>query len=313
MNIAFLNLCHCDPQLVARVTGKLTAHPNLDVYLHIDGKSEIAPFQTALADCPRVYFTANRKDVYWGGFAAIEATIELLRAALASPRQYDYFVTLQNLDYPIRANADLLAFFEKSAGTEFIRGCNIARARDWHYARKYRIYNQRDNAFYLRPHSRARMYLRYLRLRVQSVSTILFNGVIREGGQSLDMHYGTAQWAVTRACAEYLVRFYETHPKFNARMAHVQFPDEEYFHTVVHNSPFKYHCVKYDEPTQRWLVNWRNLHYFEYPREVTVLTENDFDKIMAQDVLFIRKVRTGVSDTLLDRIDAATSASKGDS
>jgi hypothetical protein len=65
--------------------------------------------------------------------------------------------------------------------------------------------------------------------------------------------------------------------------------------------------VKYDEPVQRWLVNWRNLHYYEYPNDgVTVFTEADYDKIMAEDVLFVRKVRAGVSDVLMDKIDAAT-------
>ena len=86
-----------------------------------------------------------------------------------------------------------------------------------------------------------------------------------------------------------------------------KFPDEEYFHTIVHNSPFKYRCVKYDEPERRWLVNWRNLHYFEYPKEIVTFTEKDFDKLINRDELFCRKVRSGISDTLLDKIDKVTS------
>jgi hypothetical protein len=140
----------------------------------------------------------------------------------------------------------------------------------------------------------------------RSAGTIFNNGVIKENGVSYDLYYGAAQWAVTRELAEYLVKFYDTHPRFNKIMEHVQFPDEEYFHTIVHNSQFKYKCVKYDEPVQRWLVNWRNLHYYEYPKGgVTVFTEADYDKIMAEDVLFVRKVRAGVSDGLMDKIDAA--------
>jgi len=308
MRIAFLNLCHTDPAMVARAAAKLTEHEDFDMYVHVDFKSDIGPFKSALAGLERVHFTSERIKVYWGGFNAIRATVTLLRDALASHRGYDYFVTLQNLDYPVRSNARIAEFFEEYKGAEFMRGCHIARTKDWHYARKYKIYNKRDDDFYLKKRSKARMYLRYAHMILRSGKTIFSNGVIKEGGESYDLYYGAAQWAVTRELAQYLVDFYDTHPKFNKTMQHIQFPDEAYFHTVVHNSHFKYKCVKYDEPFQRWLVNWRNLHYFEYPGEITVLTEQSYDKIMAEDALFVRKVRTGASDKLLDKIDAATQA-----
>ena len=73
------------------------------------------------------------------------------------------------------------------------------------------------------------------------------------------------------------------------------------------NSKFKTKCVKYDEPQKRWLVNWRNIHYFEFPNEgVVTFTEKDYDKIMNLDEIFIRKVRSKISDKLLDLIDEAT-------
>jgi len=304
MKVAFLNLCHCDSRVVARVANKLTANKNFDMYIHVDQKSDQASFLQELGDNPQVYFIKERQKVYWGGFNAVKATIALLEEAYSSPNCYDYYVLLQNLDYPIRSNAYIEEFFTSSKGVEFIRGCNIARTRDWHFARKYKIYNQRDDDFYLKKHTKLRKFARYLMLGLKSFSTFFSNGVIWEHGETFDIYYGTAQWAVTRSCAKYIMDFYKSHPAINKRMAHVQFPDEEYFHTAVHNSPFKYNCVKFDEPEQRWLVNWRNLHYFEYPREVTVLEEKDYEKIMSQDALFIRKVRTGISDKLMARIDA---------
>jgi hypothetical protein len=308
VKIAFLNLCHTDPAIVARAAVKLTEHKYFDMYVHIDAKSDIQPFESALSGMGRVHFTDERVKVYWGGFNAIRATVALLRQALASPRGYDYYVILQNLDYPTRSNDYIYKFFEERKGTEFIRACHIARTKDWHYSRKYKIYNKRDDDFYIKKHSKARMCIRYIHMMARSIGTIFNNGVIKEKGVSYNLHYGAAQWAVTRGLAQYFVDFYDNHPKFNKVMAHIQFPDEEYFHTIVHNSEFKYKCVKYDEPFQRWLVNWRNLHYYEYPDVITVLTESDYDKIMAEDALFIRKVRTGESDGLMDKIDAATRA-----
>lgn len=306
MKIAFLNLCHCDAEVVARVANKLTKNENFDMYIHVDRKSDILPFRKLLDENRQVYFIQNRKKVYWGGYNAIEATFELIRTALSSDRGYDYFVLLQNLDYPIRSNEHIQQFFEQNKGTEFIRGCQIARTKDWHYARKYKIYNKRDDDFYIAKHCKIRKYLRYIRLIMQSITTIGFNGVIKESKENYDIHYGAAQWAITKECAQYIDEFEKMHPKFNEVMRHIQFPDEEYFHTVVHNSDFKYHCMMYDEPEQRWLVNWRNLHYFEFPKEVTVFEEKDFENIMKQDVLFVRKVKTGSSERLMDLIDEVT-------
>lgn len=305
MKIAFLNLCHCDPAVVARTANILTKNKNFDMYIHVDAKSDIAPFIERLKDNRQVIFIENRKKVFWGGFNAVEATFELLRTALASEKKYDYFVLLQNLDYPVRSNSYIEDFFKRNNGTEFIRGCKIAHTKDWHYSRKYKIYNKRDDEFYLKTHSKLRMYMHYIRLRLCSISTIWSHGVIKENKESFEIYYGAAQWGVTRNCAEYFVKFGQTHPQFNNRMKKIQFPDEEYFHTIVHNSEFKYKCVNYDEPEQRWLVNWRNLHYFEMPNKITVFEEKDFAKIMKQDALFIRKVKSGISDGLMDRIDEA--------
>lgn len=306
MRVAFLNLCHCDPDLVARVTNKLTEFEDFDMYIHVDTKTDIIPFKEKLKNNNRAFFVENRKTVYWGGYNAIEATFEMLRMALQSDRSYEYFILLQNLDYPICSNAKINDFLEHNKGTEYLRGCPIARTKDWHYSRKYKIFNKRDDDFYLKKHSKPRMLLRYMKMALYSITTIGFQGVIKEKGKAYEIHYGAAQWGITRACAEYLVAFEQEHPKFNNQMKRMQFPDEEYFHTVVHNSSFKYKCMAYDEPIERWLVNWRNLHYFEFPKTVTVFHEMDFDKLMKQDALFIRKVRTGISDALLDKIDEAT-------
>ena len=306
MKIAFLNLCHCDPDLVARAAGKLGKNENFHMYIHVDQKTSEAPFREKTRDLPNVFFVRNRKKVYWGGFHAIEATIELMREALESREAYDYFLLLQNLDYPIKSNREIEAFFRKHHGKEFIRACRIGGSRDRHFQEKYKLYHQFDDDFYLRSHSQAGKLFHDLKKVIRSVPWFTFSGMIKEGGNTYPLYYGAAQWALTRDCVRYILDFYDSHPGFNQVMRHIKFPDEEYFHTIVHNSEFKYRCLKYDEPERRWLVNWRNLHYFEYPKEITVFEEKDFEKLMGREELFCRKVRTGVSDRLLDKIDERT-------
>ena len=62
-------------------------------------------------------------------------------------------------------------------------------------------------------------------------------------------------------------------------------------------------CFKYDEPIARWLVNWRNLTYFEFPKEVSVMTMKDYQKLLSVPDLFCRKVRSDISKDLLDELD----------
>ena len=112
MKVAFLNLCHCDPMIVERVARKLTASPAFDMYIHVDAKQDEVPFRKRLNDCPRVYFVKNRQKVYWGGYHAVLATLELMRVAVESDVNYDYYVLLQNLDYPLKSNKQIEQFFD---------------------------------------------------------------------------------------------------------------------------------------------------------------------------------------------------------
>ena len=306
MRVAFLNLCHTDPELVARCARRLCSDPDFDMYIHLDAKQDAEPFERAVRNLDRVYFTPDRYKVYWGGYNAIYACYELLRTALGSDRNYDYFVMMQNLDYPIKSNSEIKAFFEENRGKEFIRGCPIAGTKDWEFARKYKLYYMKDNPYGKASNKNPKKLFITLISAVMSLTTYFFDGTIKERDGDYDIYYGCAQWAVTRKCAEYLDNFEKTHPLFNKRMKIMQFPDEEYFHTVVHNSVFKKHCIKYDEKEARWLVNWRNLTYFEFPKEVSVLNEKDYDKLIQQPDLFCRKVRSGESDGLLDRLDGET-------
>lgn len=303
MKIAFLNLCHCDPVIVARTARRLTENPNMDMYIHVDLKSDIQPFIEALDGQRQVYFVKDRRTVYWGGFGAIEATIALLKGAVASDRKYDRFVILQNLDYPLKGNSQILHFFEKNSNKEFIRACKIAKSKDWHFQEKYKLFHDFDDPFYLTDKRGWKRIFHNVKKVLKSVKTIGFDGVIHEKDGDYPIYYGAAQWAVTRECAEYFIQFYETHPYYNQKMRHIKFPDEEYFHTIVHNSRFKYQCHVYDEPEKRWLVNWRNLHYYEYPGEIVVFTKEDYPKLRRRKELFVRKVRSGISDELLDLLD----------
>lgn len=101
MRIAYLILCHTDPDHIKRLTDKITDCTGDETFVHVDGKCDVRPFAQALQENPHVHLTP-RVPVYWGGYSAIEATILLFRTALAhAGPPFDRFVILQGLEYPI--------------------------------------------------------------------------------------------------------------------------------------------------------------------------------------------------------------------
>lgn len=309
MKIAFLNLCHTDPNVVGRVARRLTSYPGFDMYLHIDKKSDEDAFRGNLEGVSNVYFVKNRKNVSWGGYQAIEATLELIKMALASGKKYDYFMLLQNLDYPIKSELEIDAFFKKNQGKQFIRACNISKSKDWHFQEKYKLYHNFDSDFYLRKHCKIVKISHDIYKIIRSIPTLKFNGVIQEGKEQFPVYYGSAQWALTEPCIRYVLEFVKKHPVFCETMRHIKFPDEEFFQTIVHNSPWENTCSHTEEKEKRWLVNWRNLHYYEYPKEIKVFTKEDFGMLQEREELFCRKVRSGISDELMDCLDNAARSS----
>ena len=69
MKVAFLNLCHCDADVVSRVAEKLTKNPNFHMYIHVDKKVDDRPFKEQLKNCKNIFFIENirialRKSTY---------------------------------------------------------------------------------------------------------------------------------------------------------------------------------------------------------------------------------------------------------
>lgn len=46
------------------------------------------------------------------------------------------------------------------------------------------------------------------------------------------------------------------------------------------------------------------LYYIEYKGYIETFTEDDFDKLIASGKMFVRKLQSGVSDQLMDKINA---------
>ena len=294
MKIAYLILCHTDPVHTLRLAKKLTYNGKNSVYIHLDKKVNAEEFNKKLTGIPRVKIIKDNVKVFWGGYSAIEATLHLMENAFKD-KPFDRYVLLQGLDYPLMSCEQISNFFEKYKEIEFIRACNITKSNDKYFYSKCKYYWYFDNINIIK--KIANKLSDKLDLKVRK-------GYICLDDKKYDIYWGAAQWALTENCIEYILKFSKKNNKFNRYFRHIFPADETYFHTIVFNSNFRLNTMNGgEEKEKKYLVNWRNLHYFEYNKCIKVFGIEDSKFLEKRKELFIRKVNTSYSKELLDMID----------
>ena len=82
MKIAFLMQCHKNPEQINLLL-KALKHPQVDVFVHVDSKSE--NIRDDIAKDEGIYLLSKREciDVQWAQFSQVKATLNLLNAAIS--------------------------------------------------------------------------------------------------------------------------------------------------------------------------------------------------------------------------------------
>ncbi|HAT4129109.1 TPA: beta-1,6-N-acetylglucosaminyltransferase [Clostridium perfringens] len=296
MKIAYIILCHIDSTHISRLANKIS-NENCDVFIHVDIESNINDFKKKLEQNKHVYFVENRVKAYWGGFSAIEATINTIELA-RKIGEYERYILLQGLDYPIVSNDYIYKFFLNNKDIEFIRACNITDSKNKKLYSKCKMYWFFDKKNFWRKCLNRFNLISGLKTR---------KGYVKLKDKKFNVYWGAAQWALTGQCIDYIIKFYNKNYKFNKYFQHIFPADETYFHSIIFNSKFSKNTInKGAEKENDELENWRNIHYFEYPKLIKIFKKEDYKYLKSQNCLFIRKTTTKDSSELLDLIDKDT-------
>lgn len=115
MIFAYLIMAHDNIEQLKMLI-KALDYPENDIYLHIDKKSAISKEQIDVKFAKlNVY---KKYVVYWGDISQTKCQLFLLREAI---KQYhDYYHLISGHDFPIKKHKDILTFFAKNNGKEFI-------------------------------------------------------------------------------------------------------------------------------------------------------------------------------------------------
>lgn len=294
MKLAFLILAHQSPEILRRLVHALD-DPRFDVFIHLDKKADAGSFCFGEyhLQYSRLFVLPKRYDAYWGGLPMTKAMLALYQYAFDKD-DYAAFVMLSGEDYPVRSNDEIYQRITESP-FELIRGVRLPSVNH-------------VTGYWLWPLRRRRLIFRLRKLltkcRIQKKPYLI-----------IDKKKWTvckaSQWhALSRECVAHILATVKRHPSLLRYFKYSFSSDSLLFSTILLNSPeFKEKMYLHDQMDDIRFRHRPVLHYLKYRNQngssVEIFDEKEFDDIRASDKLFVRKVRAGKSDQLLDLIDSA--------
>lgn len=276
---------------VLEVLMRLVDDERNGVFLHVDKKARgFDPARFSNICQAAEFHLAPRMNVYWADYTQIESAIALMRMALRSGKEYEYFHFLSDSDLPIKTQDEIHDFVGANAGSEFVA---FNKAPVW--AHDWLSYYYPLNRF-LRARNRT-VRAAYKSFRHYSLSMQRAAGVRRS--RDIEIKYGSDYFSISRDLSEYVVSREEE----IARLFRLTFlPSEFYLQTIVWNSHFRDHVFDMDNPYRS------NLRHIDFPRGTGssphVFDANDFDELVASDRLFARKFSTEVDKSIIEAVSA---------
>ena len=284
-------MAHEDPVHFGRLIRALGIE--CDIYVHIDKKSEIAPFQKTVAR-NNVVFLPSRVSISWAGISMVDAQNLLIVEALKKKDLYSHFILLSGSDYPIKKTKQIETLLMESHDREFIKYIDMRESPD--------IYMKHINRkWFMEPFCKTGNILVW---KIEKALREKLNLVVFKNHWSKDIipYFGSQWFALTSECCEFLIEYQNDNPWYREMNRFTWAPDEHYFHTIVGNSHFDKKADGKQDYLGRGTWRMANLHIID--QSLTKwFTIDDWPEIKSSDKYFVRKVRSGDGDELVERID----------
>ena len=301
MKIAYLISAHADVEQLKRLIGAL--HEDAHFFIHIDKKSNLQAFTEKIAG-DNIHFLDERVDVRWGTWLEVVYQMLLLKAAVEYPVPFDRIFTLSGMDYPVWSNEKITHYLEGLGDQEVLQGIcmdsdAIAEKQQELYqcARPFFDYSFLNNTWNMRLSIICRKTLKLLGKR-----KMLF--YYDEQNRLVQLYKGSSWWCITEPLARYVLQEYEQNKQLRSFLTDSFGQAETFVQTVAFNSlEFKDRCIL-KNGEYPGLAQLTPLHFIDYNPVIQILTERDYDRIVASGKMFCRKVVSGQSDQLVNKLNA---------
>ncbi len=269
--IAFLLLCHKDPDGIIAQAKRLTAAGD-SVAIHFDRRgaaADYAKLREALDPDPHIAFTRRRVKCGWGEWSLVEATLDLVATAVETFPQATHFYLLSGDCMPIKS-ADFSRRFLDAEDADYIESFDFFES-DWI---KTGIKEERLHyRHYFNERTRKQLFYASLSLQQRL-------GLRRKVPDDLQVMIGSQWWCLRRGTVEAILDFCRRRPDVIRFFRTTWIPDETFFQTLVR------HLVPEPQIRTRTLTF---LIFSDYGMPVTFYNDH-YELLLAQDFLFARKI-----------------------
>lgn len=228
--IAYLLLVHGNPLHLQRLINRLWSDGAM-FFVHVDKKTDLNAFIHLQSDDVRVLPRDETVAVHWGDFSQVEAILSLMKTACAAGN-FDRFVLLSGVDYPLWPTADINAFFAAHRTVEFISMVPMPCEAAGKPLARLTTYKVRPTLSLLQSLAIRVLLKARIMPRQRNLQRALGN---------LTPYGGSTWWALTRAACDYLLQFEDRNPALVQFFKGTQYADETFLHTILGNSPFLAH------------------------------------------------------------------------
>lgn len=269
--IAFILLCHKDPDAIIKQAMRLTAAGDY-MSIHFDARAKRQDFErikSALAENPNVTFVKKPTKCGWGEWSLVQGTLLAIRAAEQAFPRATHFYMLSGDCMPIKS-AEYVHEFLNGNDCDFIESFDFFES-DW-----IKTGLKEDRLVYrhfFNERARKGLFLASLDLQKRF-------GLKRNIPEDLQIMIGSQWWCLRRQTIEAVLEFCDRRPDVLRFFRTTWIPDETFFQTLVR------HLIPEREIRSRSLTF---LMFSDYGMPVTFYNDH-YDMLLSQDSLFARKI-----------------------
>ncbi|KIC18735.1 DUF5928 domain-containing protein [Leisingera sp. ANG-Vp] len=286
--IAYILLCHKDPEAIIQQAERLTAAGDY-MSIHFDARAAAEDYQlirSELADNPNVAFARKRIKCGWGEWSLVEATIYALQTAAEEFPRATHFYMLSG-DCMAVKTAEYAHRFLDEHDCDFIESFDYFES-DWiktGWKEERLIYRHWFN-------ERTQKKRFYAMFEVQKRL-----GLTREIPADIQVQIGSQWWCLRRRTVEWILNFIRERKDVMRFFRTTWIPDETFFQTLVR------HLIPEKEIETRTLTF---LMFTDYGMPVNFHNDH-YDLLLSQDFLFARKISSEAKElkSRLGRLYAA--------
>ena len=268
--IAFILLCHRDPEAIIQQATQLTAKGDF-VSIHFDeraGASDFKSIQTALKENPSVVL-APRIKCGWGEWSLVQATLNAVKAAEKAFPQATHFYMVSGDCMPIKS-AKFVHEFLEDTGKDYIESFDYFKS-GW-----IKTGMQEERLIYRHYfNERSHKKLFYAALEAQKQL-----GLKRAVPKDLEIMIGSQWWCLRRTTIEAILELLEKRRDIIRFFRTTWIPDETFFQTLVR------HLVPHAEIDPSSLTF---LMFSDYGMPVSFYNDQ-YNLLLSQDFMFARKI-----------------------